>query len=155
MRVGATVLPSLISKHFLALKRVVDYDTSLITQGALDLYLKSGMFHSHSRMLAKKYAEKSTILHEEVQYLANSSIIDYTRPHSLDTKLHIVLPPRINIDTLIQHLRIKDVHIKAIDENYLTNFHKENILKIDARNTNLFLIAQGVQKIFTAVTEII
>jgi len=155
LRVGVTVLPNLISKHFLALKRVVDYDTSLITQGALDLYLKSGMFHSHSRMLSKKYAEKSTILHEEVQKLANSSIIDYTRPNSLDTKLHIVLPPQINIETLIQHLLIKDVHIKAIDENYLINFHKENILKIDARNTNQSLIAQGVQKISTVVTEII
>jgi len=52
LRVGVTVLPSLISKHFLALKGMVDYDTSLITQGALELYLKNGMFHSHGTMLS-------------------------------------------------------------------------------------------------------
>ncbi|MGE7913567.1 PLP-dependent aminotransferase family protein [Lysinibacillus xylanilyticus] len=155
LRVGITVLPNIILDKFLALKRVIDYDTSLITQGALELYLKSGMFHSHSRLIAQKYAEKSSILHQEVQKLASSSIIGYTQPSSLDTKLHIVLPEKLHVNTLIQRLLVEDVHLNAIDDNYLINFYKENILKIDARNTNQSLVPLGVQKIFIAIAGLL
>ncbi|MBJ8027820.1 hypothetical protein CN887_04670 [Bacillus pseudomycoides] len=139
----------------MALKRVIDYDTSLITQGALEIYLKSGMFHTHSKRLAKKYAKKSILLHQEIKrQLQDCEVsIDYKRPISLDTKLHLALPQNINATELIQRLHAEHVLLRPIDENYLSNFYKENIIKIDARNINASIISTGIQTIVQTISR--
>lgn len=153
LRIGVVVLPSTILHPFKSLKRVIDYDTNLVTQGALELYLKSGMFDSHSAKLAMRYAEKSNILHQEIElHLKTCPIsIDYEKPSSLDTKAHLSLPRRINATELIRHLEMEKVLLRGIGENYLTDFHKENILKIDVRNTNKQDIQIGIQKLFQVI----
>ncbi|MEH7355779.1 PLP-dependent aminotransferase family protein [Neobacillus drentensis] len=157
LRIGVIVLPDNILSNFLALKRVIDYDTSLITQGALELYLKSGMFTSHSTLLAKRYAKKAMLLHQEFErQIKECSIsIDYKRPISLDTKLHFTLPQNINLIELIQRLNAENVLLKSINENYLSNFNKENIIKIDVRNTNKSLIPTGIQTIFQILGQMV
>jgi len=157
LRIGVIVLPDNILSNFLALKRVIDYDTSLITQGALELYLKSGMFTSHSTLLAKRYAKKAMLLHQEFKrQLKDCSIsIDYKRPISLDTKLHFTLPQNINLTELIQRLKAENVFMRSINENYLSNFYKENIIKIDVRYTNKSLIPTGIQTIFQILDQMV
>lgn len=100
----------------MALKRVIDYDTSLITQGALEIYLKGGMFHTHSKRLAKKYAKKSILLHQEIKrQLQDCEVsIDYKRSISLDTKLHLALPKNMNATELIQRLHAEHVLLMKI-----------------------------------------
>ncbi|PGS03895.1 MULTISPECIES: hypothetical protein [Bacillus] len=139
----------------MALKRVIDYDTSLITQGALEVYLKSGMFHTHSKRLTKKYAKKSMLLHQEIKrQLQDCEVsIDYKRSISLDTKLHLALPQNMNATELIQRLHAEHVLLRPIDENYLSNFYKENIIKIDARNINASIISTGIQTIVQTISR--
>ncbi|GED64052.1 aminotransferase-like domain-containing protein [Lysinibacillus fusiformis] len=153
LRIGVIVLPSKILHPFKSLKRVIDYDTNLVTQGALELYLKSGMFDSHSAKLSLRYAEKSNILHQEIdlQLKICPVSIDYVKPTSLDTKTHLSLPRRINAMELIRHMKIEKVLLREIGENYLSNFPKENILKIDVRNTNKQDIQTGIQKLFQMI----
>ncbi|WP_459501346.1 aminotransferase-like domain-containing protein [Bacillus sp. C1] len=155
LRIGITVLPKSILNPFLTLKRVIDYDTSLITQGALELYLKSSMFHTHRKLLANKYAKKSVLLHQEIKkHLNNCEVnIHYKKPISLDTKLHLALPKSINATELIRRLQAEHVLIKPIDENYLSIFYKENMIKIDARNIDASLISTGIQIIFQTIAR--
>lgn len=44
LRLGAVVLPHILQRSFLSYKRLIDYDTNLIMQKALSLYIDNGMY---------------------------------------------------------------------------------------------------------------
>lgn len=99
--------------------------------------------------------KKTILLNQEIKrQLQDCEVsIDYKRPISLDTKLHLALPQNINATELIQRLHAEHVLLRPIDENYLSNFYKENIIKIDARNINASIISTGIQTIVQTISR--
>lgn len=61
LRLGAIVLPSHLTKIFLDYKRLIDYDTNLIMQKALSLYIDNGMFSRTKANLSSHYQEINTV----------------------------------------------------------------------------------------------
>ncbi|WP_230322512.1 MULTISPECIES: hypothetical protein [Bacillus] len=59
----------------------------------------------------------------------------------------------MNATELIQRLRAEHVLMKPIYKNYLSNFYKENSIKIDARNINAPLISTGIQTIVQIISR--
>lgn len=59
LRVGFAVLPETICSQFAEYKRLIDIDSSMFSQGALDIYIKSGMFNRHIHQVRKVYDEKA------------------------------------------------------------------------------------------------
>ncbi|MET3557295.1 DNA-binding transcriptional MocR family regulator [Streptococcus rupicaprae] len=55
LRLATVVLPPLLLKEFLAHKQVMDYDTNLILQKALALYIKNGMFSKNVASLKRQF----------------------------------------------------------------------------------------------------
>ncbi len=51
LRIGSVVLPHQLVAPFLRYKSLIDYDTNLIMQKALSLYLDNGMFARNTRLL--------------------------------------------------------------------------------------------------------
>lgn len=49
LRVGVAVLPEVLCDSFNRFKRLMDIDSSMLSQAALELYLKSGMFERHRK----------------------------------------------------------------------------------------------------------
>ena len=47
LRLGSLVLPPNLKTTFLSHKGLIDYDTNLIMQKALSVYLENGMFQKH------------------------------------------------------------------------------------------------------------
>ncbi|MEJ8554826.1 hypothetical protein [Tepidibacter sp. Z1-5] len=62
LRISAVVLPSVLLKTFQEYKRWNDLNTSILSQGALEIYIKSGMFNSHVKKLRKVYYERMSYL---------------------------------------------------------------------------------------------
>ena len=61
LRIGAVSLPPLLLDAFLTYKGLIDYDTNLIMQKALSLYIDNGMFTRNTQQLREQS------LNEEVQ----------------------------------------------------------------------------------------
>lgn len=65
LRLGTIVLPQALMPTFLEHKKMIDYDTNLIMQKALSLYLDSGMFEknlNYLRQVFNKQVNKATTI---------------------------------------------------------------------------------------------
>jgi DNA-binding transcriptional MocR family regulator len=58
IRIGAAVIPKFMLKEFVSLKNISDLNTSSISQAALDLFIKSGMYDKHIKKVRKVYDAK-------------------------------------------------------------------------------------------------
>ncbi|MDF2821252.1 MAG: GntR family transcriptional regulator [Clostridiales bacterium] len=58
IRIGAAVIPKFMLKEFVSLKNISDLNTSSISQAALDLFIKSGMYDKHIKKVRKIYEAK-------------------------------------------------------------------------------------------------
>jgi len=67
LRLSIIVLPSLLKNTFKEFKRYTDLNTSIISQGALEVYLKSGMFDSHVSMINDYYRYKMDCLRDAIR----------------------------------------------------------------------------------------
>jgi DNA-binding transcriptional MocR family regulator len=67
LRLGIAVLPNILVNTFAEYKRCADLSTSILSQGALEIYIKSGMFTSHLRKVKKLYSERMSCLKKACQ----------------------------------------------------------------------------------------
>lgn len=67
LRLGSLVLPKKLLKNFLNYKSLMDYDTSLIMQKALSLYIDNGMFAKNKKHLRQIQEQKTLDFSQEVE----------------------------------------------------------------------------------------
>lgn len=58
IRIGAAVLPQSISEEIKKFKYITDLNTSSLSQAALDLFIRSGMYQKHINKVKKSYERK-------------------------------------------------------------------------------------------------
>ncbi|KIE47747.1 aminotransferase class I and II family protein [Clostridium argentinense CDC 2741] len=76
LRVAALILPDLLINSFLEHKKWTDINSPILSQGALEIYIKNGMFDTYMKQLVNLYAErmgslKNTLLkykHPRIKY---------------------------------------------------------------------------------------
>lgn len=74
LRVGSVVVPDILSETFYDYKQWSDFSTSVISQGALEIYLKNGMFSKHKSKLARYYSKKMDCVKRFACSLKSSNI---------------------------------------------------------------------------------
>ncbi len=62
LRLGMAVIPDALKKDFMFYKQSMDLNTLVLTQGALEIYLKSSMYKSHVARTKKFYKNKMEVL---------------------------------------------------------------------------------------------
>lgn len=58
LRIAAVVLPKILRNTFVEHKKWMDLSTSVLSQGALEIYIKSGMFNANKKNIRKIYNER-------------------------------------------------------------------------------------------------
>ncbi|WP_394542894.1 aminotransferase-like domain-containing protein, partial [Priestia aryabhattai] len=72
LRIGLAVLPPSILNTFQKFRMTIDIDSSMISQAALYLYIKSGMFEHNKSKVSSIYHKRAQVLHQLLQnHLAN------------------------------------------------------------------------------------
>lgn len=64
LRLGAAILPKALHENFITFKYSIDLNTSILTQGALEIFLKSSMYKYHVKRTKKYYKDKMEVLKE-------------------------------------------------------------------------------------------
>lgn len=62
LRLGMVILPEELKEGFIKRKRVMDLNTPVLTQGALEIYLRSKMFRVHSAKTRMYYEDKMNVV---------------------------------------------------------------------------------------------
>ncbi len=138
LRIASVVVPKAIIKDFLDLKSAMDYDTNLLIQKALSIYIDNGMFNKHRQRIVSLYDTKHKKLKE---ILDKSSIKKYKL---FDTKSVF----KIKDSTLISPLK------RALEGKYKVDFMEKcyigrcpyKYVKIDVRNMNINQIYDNVDE---------
>ncbi|MEW4307013.1 PLP-dependent aminotransferase family protein [Rossellomorea marisflavi] len=109
LRLAAVVLPDRLIPSFSQYKFSADFNTSPLTQGALEIYLRSGMFHYHIQRAKEVYATKLALAIDACKTHLPLDIL-YTKPVN-GFYLTIFLPERINVNRLIRMLADRNVQV--------------------------------------------
>ena len=149
LRIGLAVLPNALIDSFQRHKNTTDIDSSMISQAALELYLKSGMFERYQKAVSEAYIQRANTLQQSItKYLPDFQASTEICMHS-----HITLPREININRLIQHLQLEEIYLDTIDRNYLNGFYRDRILKLNVSNVEDYKIEKGIQEIAHALNH--
>ncbi|WP_289138962.1 PLP-dependent aminotransferase family protein [uncultured Brevibacillus sp.] len=147
LRLGIAVIPDALADTFTLHKRLQDIDSSMLSQAALEIYLKSGMFERHKQKIRESYRHRSITLNAAlVEHAENArGLYAYQPPKYPGIHTHIVLDDRVSVPRLIQQLKKRSILLESADHHYLPDFPRENILKLNVSNAKEDGIPEGVQ----------
>lgn len=144
LRLGAAVLPEALLEQFIAYKR---YNTSLLSQAALDVYIKNGMYERHKIKIRRQYAARIHALNEAVAKYSDSGIIR-TSCVSSGVYMQFKLPQTVNLDRLLRQLAQRRVQVASGNKYYFTNcLEREKFLRISITRVGQEQMEEGVRAI--------
>ena len=147
LRVGLAVLPPALIDIFQKYKMTTDIDSSMISQAALYLYLKNGMFEHNKIKVRDIYQARAKILHQSIQ----DHLFMYKSSDEIVMHSHILLPKRVNLPSFISKLHKDGILLDSVNRNYLDNFYNERILKLNVSNVDVQRIDEGIRKVASAL----
>ncbi|MGX5622670.1 aminotransferase-like domain-containing protein [Bacillus cereus] len=155
LRVGVAVIPRSIANAFYTYKKILDIDSPMISQAALEIYIKSGMFERHKSKINSSYYNRSIKLAETLEKVQNenSSLFTYNRQNTLGIHTCLEMPKNIVTETLIQKLGDIQISVDTIDKNYMRDFPKEKLLKLNVSNVKEDKIEEGIRKVIEEIKQ--
>ncbi len=134
----------------------MDVDSSMISQGALEIYIKSGMFQRHKEKIKKSYFLRSKCLDWilQKQYESHSDIFQYNPIKNPCIHTYITLNDKVNRERLIDRLKKKSIIVATEKEHYLSTFKREKILKLNVTNVREDYIEKGILDIIREIVKI-
>lgn len=151
LRIGIAVIPDTLIELFSQYKRILDIDSSMLSQAALEIYIKNGMFERHKeKMKATYYARANCLISalENKQKEQNPARFSYASVKNIAFHTYIELNEQISCEKVIHRLKNKSVLVDGVNNNYLRSFHaRDSILKLNISNVEKEYIEDGVSEI--------
>lgn len=149
LRLGAAVLPEQLLETFYSYKRFAD--TSLLSQAALEVYIKNGMYERHKRTICRQYAARLEALNEAVSRYNAAGVIEVPDVSS-GVYTQFKLPLSVNMEQLTQRLGKRNVKVISGKDFYLTDYlEREKFLRISISRVRPDQIDEGVRTIIEEV----
>ena len=151
LRIAAVVLPKVLRNTFVEYKKWMDLSTSVLSQGALEIYIKSGMFNANKKNIRKIYNERMDALREA----SRENILTDIKWHIPDTGFYgcIEFLNKFNINWLIKECSKKNITIKSMKDNYLKDYYSNDLLKISVGSTETLDIKNGISDILKLIAN--
>ncbi|TVX93643.1 PLP-dependent aminotransferase family protein [Paenibacillus agilis] len=149
LRLGVAVLPEHLVETFQSYKSYGD--TSLLSQAALEVYIRNGMYQRHKQLLSKEYSSRMQALHATVKHYNEKGLVQLADTHS-SMYTQFKLPLTINMDQLIKRLASKHITVAPGNPFYLSSWLKrEKFLRMSVSRTPLEHIDQGIKGIMEEI----
>lgn len=149
LRIGVAVLPSPLIQSFGAYKKMLDIDTSVLSQAALEIYVHSGMFAHHRKVIRNRYAARMNTVHEQLDtYPDFAPFMEAPRTGGEHTVLPLAgdMPLRV----LVSRLQKRGVIVDTTERYYpegTYQVHEDQMLRLNISNVPKQRIEEGIQKI--------
>jgi len=149
IRLAAAVIPDALGQSFHDYKRHIDINSSMVSQAALEVYIKNGMFSRNKKIMSQSYYKLAQELQKALTKLQveDSNLRIYFSAQSPSTKAAILLPPHYHMAQISTALERKNIIVESIAQNYLNHFQRENILKLDVSTIDIHQIGYGIEQI--------
>ncbi|MBU5210209.1 PLP-dependent aminotransferase family protein [Heyndrickxia oleronia] len=152
LRIAAVVLPTIMINNFLRYKFSSDFNSSALSQGALEIYLKSGMFNSHLKRIKEVYLTKMQILQEACELFLPANT-HFSKPTS-GFYLSISLPENVTAKQAVHMLNEQHIYVDDASRMFLPEYKKENLLRLSISQVNESHIKLGVEQLAYCISLI-
>ena len=148
LRLGVAVLPQKLAESVVNLKYISDLNTSKLTQAALDIFIKSGMYEKHVKKVKKSYEAKLRRAKEIIDTLSPNNLLWHVPENGIF--IWAKLPKYIDINLLKNNLKNRGILINSTEEYFL----KEEWEKRDFNYLRL-CISSVPEEDISSITDII
>lgn len=149
LRLGAAVMPRQLLETFRAHKRYAD--TSLLSQAALEVYIKNGMYERHKHKIISQYAARIRILNEAVRRYNDEGWIE-TANITSGVYMPFRLPQTVNMERLMKRLAARNIQLESGKGFYLSDYlEREKFLRISISRAQPERIDEGIKAIIEEV----
>ncbi|HDR6311598.1 TPA: PLP-dependent aminotransferase family protein [Bacillus cereus] len=155
LRVGVAVIPRIIADAFHTYKKILDIDSPMISQAALEIYIKSGMFERHKNKIKSSYHDRSKKLAETLErtHSENPLLFKYKKQNTIGIHTCLELHKANISERLLLRLGEMQISIDSIDKNFVRGFPKEMLLKLNVSNVKEDRIEEGIRKVIEEIKK--
>ncbi|MDF2713623.1 MAG: GntR family transcriptional regulator [Paenibacillus sp.] len=144
LRLAAAAVPDSFIPLLQWHKHTADLSTSVLSQGVLEIYMKSGMYAHHAKQMKLLYNHRIKHLREISKRLLPQECL-YTIEYCGGLFASIHLPDFIDTEDLVKRLENRGVDVLATDKQFLSSFPKLNLLRLSIIRTNEQNIEEGIR----------
>jgi len=149
LRLGAAVLPGHLAEAFHRYKRYPD--ASLLSQAALDIYIKNGMYERHKRHICSQYAARIRAANEAIRKHNREGLIEASNVAS-GIYIQLKVQPTVNLERLIARLEERGIRVVSGKRHYLSDFReREKFIRISISRARPERIDEGIRAIIEEV----
>lgn len=154
LRLGVAVLPHSLVPLFGAHKRMLDIDTSLLSQAALEIYIRSGMFAHHGKVIRGRYAERMRRVHGQLDAFADFT--PFARaPLTGGEHTVLPLPDRIPVSVLLLRLKKRGILADSTGRYYPQGYPvPDKMLRLNISNVPSLRVAEGMNIIREEISKL-
>ncbi|MGQ8875272.1 aminotransferase-like domain-containing protein [Paenibacillus sp. TSA_86.1] len=147
LRMGVAVLPIALIASFGTMKRMLDIDTSLLSQAALEVYIHSGMFAHHRKIIRSRYAARMEVVHE--QLAAHTEFEPFcAAPRTGGEHTVLPLPGDMPVRTLLSRLQKRGIITDTTERYYPEGTYRaytDQMLRLNISNVPKQRIEEGMR----------
>lgn len=152
LRISALVLPRLLVNTFRDYKYWSDINTPLISQGALEIYMSSGMFDLHIKKVRNMYTRKMSYL-KELSERHTSPSIHWHIPEKGGFYAGLEILNGSSQKKIVEGLSRKDILLSDIGAYYLKEFANDSFLRLSVTKVENEAMAAGLSALIHEVEK--
>lgn len=149
LRVGVAVLPEELRTMFADYKRWTDLNTSILSQGALEVYLKSGLFEKHIQGVLRVYQERMAAVKKIMDAYCE---FPYHVPDG-GMIFSIEVDRDVNVERLLAELEQRQIRVRGTKHNFMEHFRMKKILRLSISNVDVPTIEKYLPEILAAIPQ--
>lgn len=149
LRIGAVVLPGPLMDSFH--KHNGQNGAALLSQAALDIYIKNGMYERHREKIYRQYESRVEILHDAVKLYNHAGLLEVADVRS-GVYTQFKIPKEANLERVVERLRKRGVLVLSGKLYYLSDYlQREKFLRISISRARPEQIYEGVKAVIEEV----
>ncbi|SNX72740.1 DNA-binding transcriptional MocR family regulator [Bacillus oleivorans] len=153
LRLGLAVLPEALIPLFLQAKFAADVHTPVLTQGALEIFLKSGMYDAHIKKMRDMYRRKGMLIQKAFREHLPTSVSYSKMVSGFYSTLE--LPRPLKAKQVIERLKEENLFVDDVGKMFLPEYQKDNMLRLSVSHVEEDLIDIGVRKLADVIRSLL
>ncbi len=149
LRLGAAVLPDPIADRFHEYHGL--NGAAMLSQAALDIYLKNGMYERHKEKIYRQYETRIGILQDAVKRYNGAGLLESADVRS-GVFTHFKVPLAVNLERVVDRLKERKILVAGGKLFYLSDYlQREKFMRISISRAQPEQIHEGVKAVIEEV----
>lgn len=153
LRLAAIVLPETLVSSFVQVKRWTDLGSNVLSQGALEVYLNSGMFKRHLSKTKKIYQSRMALLEETIKKLPFHQVARQYAIEKGNVFASVHFKRAVHYDRLLTRLSDEGIAITDGRTYFMPHFNHNDFARISIIRAGEESITKGIPLLYKVLHE--